>query len=152
MFNKNQRSKLTEHQEALIDVSENVEIAIDPVKRYNFVVENYNVDQNRVGIIYYNKMEDYCLFKTMYKVIENKIVLMFYIMALLVPYLGIALYLLLLIAYIQFLMNLTIFRANRKRLQDPFTNMILCPKLCIQEKVINKYYEIRIQGIRILFI
>lgn len=151
MFDKNQRSKLAENKDALIDVSGNVEVAFDPVKRYNFVVDNYNVDQNRVGIIYYQKMTEYCLFRTMFKVIENKVILMFYVLLLLVPYFGAVLYLLLLIAYIQFLMNLSIFRSNRRKLQDPFTNMILCPKLCLQEKVINKYYEIKINGTQGLF-
>ena len=44
MYDKGDREKMLMNKDALIDMGESVEVADDPVRRYNFVIENYNAD------------------------------------------------------------------------------------------------------------
>jgi len=147
MFDRSERDKLLQQKERLLDASDDVEVQDDPMKQYNFVIACYNTDQNRVGTIELKPMPEYCLYHYFWKILSNPCFLLIYILLIMVPALGALLYLLILIACIEYFIGLSHFRANQRRVPDPFQNMIFCPELCKAAKSINKYYEIDANGI-----
>jgi hypothetical protein len=91
-------------------------------------------------------MEEYCFYRSVSKIIGNKCILFLFLLAMCVPAVGCVLFLWVSIGLIQYLINLSVYRKNRAIIYDPFQRMIFCPELCRSEKVINKYYEIKVDG------
>mmetsp|Transcript_4525 Transcript_4525/g.3740 ORF Transcript_4525/g.3740 Transcript_4525/m.3740 type:complete len:238 (-) Transcript_4525:175-888(-) len=143
MNDRDGRKHLYTQKEKLLDTSENVEVSLDPITQYNHVLTCYNTDENRVGQIELQKMSEYGLYKSFWKLFNNPCALMFYLLLIMVPFVGGFLYLIFLIFTIQYFINLGVFNKNRNRCPEPFQNMIFCPELCAAAGAINKFYQIK---------
>ena len=140
------RDKKLTGREKLIDVSKKQEIDNDPILQYNHVVECYNIDENRTFSVYMDFMNSSGIYNKIGKIIRNPCALMIYIIAMIVPVIGIFMFLFLLYAVIQYFSNLRTYNQNKLKVKQPFTNMIFCPELCRSEGIVNKFYEINANG------
>ena len=140
------RDKKLTGREKLIDVSKKQEIDNDPIIQYNHVVECYNAEENRTFSVYMDFMNYSGIYNKMSKIILNPCALMIYIIAMIIPIVGIFMFLILFYAIIRYFSNLRTFNKNKLQVSQPFTNMIFSPELCRSEGIINKFYEINANG------
>lgn len=138
--------QLLHRTNSLKDQSRSVDIKQGPMEKYNFVIQCYNTDENRVGSFYLESMPESCLYNTFYKIFSYPCFLLIFDLLILVPGLGIILFLWLLYSTVHYFRGLSVFNNNRRLVSDPFQNMIFCSEICRPEAVTNKYLSVKPQG------
>ena len=138
---------LLEHQHSYQDVSQKVSVISNPMKQYNFVIDCYNQEENRVGSFTLQKMPENCCYDIFWKVMRNSCCLLLLELLILVPAIGIAIFLWVLICTYQYFRGLSVFNNNIKLVADPLQNMIFSPEICNEDNVTNKFLKISAKGI-----
>ena len=118
----------------------------DPVLKYNYVIDRYNIEESQFNKIALDLMPLSSLYNFMWKSINHPVKIIFFLIALTIPLFGLILYLCLLIAFIHHSVCMKLWKQNNKKVSNPFENMVFSPELCEKMKSINRFFEIQVKG------
>ena len=124
----------------------------DPISRYNYVIDAYNNESNRIDNTILPQMPICSAYKFIYSMMNNFLgEVLLIILMIFLPFINVITFILILWAFIYYMKFLIHFRRNEKIVDDPFKNMIYSPEMCDSIHKINWFFEIQFEGFLLPF-
>ncbi|OMJ76364.1 hypothetical protein SteCoe_24261 [Stentor coeruleus] len=120
-----------------------IKIKSNPIFRNNYFLKCYNTSYNRVNGIKLKSLPRNRLYYFLFPTLSIKYIFLHFVLAFL-PYVNIVWCCILLILWIIYERAAWVYRKNRKKIRNPFINMIYKPDLCKIYKCMNKFLEVPI--------
>jgi len=146
MYHLNTQENQNGAKQSLLGSGADTNTYISPIQQYNHVIQCYNADENQIESTQLDEMEDSMPFNLFWRVFSNPYLLLISLLVIMIPYMGVIVYLWMLFSGFIYFHRLMLFKKNAKKVADPCSKMVFCPELCRMINVTNKSYEIKIQG------
>lgn len=134
-----------------IEISEKVAESQDlghPIARYNYFIEAYNKDINKINDISLEKMIFPKIINVFSRIKSNKVYYTTYLLIiLLIPLLNVLLAGFLVYDFDIYRQNLKIFWKNKEKVPNPFEKMIYSPHICKTLKKENWFFNIELKSV-----
>ncbi len=148
MFQKETASPLLKSTREALQNEVSLSDLFNPLQQYNYFVEFYNKRENCINglqLDYFSSSKS-AVFNSFWKIYSNNFLLLVFLLLILVPFVGIVVYLTLCISLVTYFFALQTFKRNENKVENPFEKMVFCPEMCTSVGLPNKFYEIRVEG------
>jgi hypothetical protein len=143
--------KLLGENEISTNLNSSEKLFTNPISKYNYFVNTYNDEINRVDGIQFKKIENSILYKPFFLLINNGFGKLFLFFALLViPLLNIFIFISILICVFSYNDGIKIYKKNQQLVNDPFKNMVYAAELCQGLNRNDYFFRIDMNGKLIL--
>ena len=151
MFQKEAQSPLLKSTPETLQNEVSLSNLFNPLQQYNYFIEYYNRRENCINNVQLESLSssNSAVFHQFWKVFSNNCLSLIFLVLILVPFLGIFLYLGLCLAIFTYFFALQTHRRNENKIENPLDKMIFCPEMCKSAGLPNKIYEIRVEGKRV---
>lgn len=122
-------------------------IPIDPISRYNYIIEAYNNECNRIDHNHLSLMPNSSFYKMVYSLMNNffgNILLI--IILIFLPIINILMFISIAWCYAFYLKLISLYKKNEKVILDPFKNMVYSPEVCENIDKINCFFQLDFDG------
>lgn len=141
------RRKLLGENEISTDLNISEKVYGNPISKYNYFVNIYNNEVNKVDGIEFKKIENSFLYKPFFSLINNflgKILLVLILLA--IPLLNIFVFIVILICTFTYYNGINIYKKNQNLINDPFKNMVYGAELCQALNRNDYFFKIDLNG------
>ena len=97
------------------------------------------------------KLKDSKMYNSFWTVTSNRLYLILIMMGIALPFIGLGFYIWVLAGVVIYFSRLSVVKKNAHQVLNPFKHMIFAPQLCKISNTNNKFYEIQIQGIAMIY-
>jgi len=119
----------------------------DPISRYNYVIEAYNNENNKINDLVLNSFPTSIIYQWVFSMLNHFLgEVLLIIMLLFLPGINLFVFFAILWSMIHYLKFLKLYKKNEEIIEDPFKNMIYSPEMCDSIHKINWFFQLEFDG------
>ena len=120
----------------------------DPISRYNYVIDSYNHENNRVDDKTLKQFPVSSVYQWVFSLMNHFLgEVLLIIILLFLPGINIIMFLTIFWAWLHYSRFLSLYRKNEEIIEDPFKNMIYSPEMCDSINKINWFFHLEFEGL-----